>query len=65
MFENRIKALKSRCPDDFVVYVTVPHEEPGACPVDEVDSSRHVIGRVGDPVDELYAAWIDEKCSKS
>lgn len=59
-FGNRIKALKLLCPDDFVVYVTTPGEEPGACPIDELDPSRHAIGRVGDPVKKLYAAWISE-----
>ena len=27
-FESRIKELKLRCPDDYAVDVTVPHEEP-------------------------------------
>lgn len=59
-FKNRIKELKLLCPDDFVVYVTTPGEEPGACPIDELDQSRHAIGKVGDPTEKLYTAWISE-----
>ena len=59
-FTSRIKELKLRCPDDFTVYVTTPGEEPGACPADELDSSRHTIGKVGDSVKKLYMAWINE-----
>ena len=58
-FTSRIKELKLRCPDDFAVYVTTPSEEPRACPADELDPSRHAIGRVGDSVKKLYEAWID------
>lgn len=57
-FESRIKELKSCCPADFAVYVTTPHEEPGACPQDELDPPRRImIGKVGDPTDLLYSAW--------
>lgn len=58
-FENRVKELKLRCPDDFAIYITTPGEEPGACPADELDPSRHAIGRVGDSAKKLYEAWID------
>ena len=57
-FENRIKALKLRCPDDFAVYVTTPGEEPGACPADELEPPRRMIGKVGDSAEKLYTAWI-------
>ena len=57
-FASRIKELKSCCPADFAVYVTTPGEEPGACPIDELDPPRRImIGKVGDPTDLLYAAW--------
>lgn len=59
-FENRIKELKLRCPENFAVYTTTPGEEPGACPINELDPTRHAIGRVGDPLEKLYAAWIGE-----
>lgn len=59
-FLNRIKSLKSRCPADYAVYVTTPQEDPGACPIDELDPSRHAIGKVGDTAEKLYTAWISE-----
>lgn len=59
-FKNRIKELKLRCPDNFTVYVTTPGEEPGACPINELDPSRRAIGRVGDSLEKLYTAWISE-----
>ena len=59
-FSDRIKDLKSLCPADFAVYVTTPGEEPGACPIDELDSPRRAIGRVGDTAEKLYKAWIGE-----
>ena len=59
-FASRIKELKSCCPADFAVYVTTPGEEPGACPIDELDPPRRMIGKVGDTTEKLYTAWISE-----
>ena len=59
-FESRIKELKLRCPDDYAVYVTTPHEEPGACPIDELGPKRRIIGKVGYPTEKLYAAWTND-----
>ena len=60
-FETRIKELKLRCPDEYMIYVTVPHEEVGACSIEELDASRHAIGRVGDSTEKLYEAWMNDK----
>ena len=59
-FIARIYELKRKCPADYAVYVTTPQEEPGAAPMQELDGySCRIIGRVEDPLETLYRAWIE------
>lgn len=56
-FVERIKELQRTCPPEWAVYITTPHEMPGAAPADELAVTDSVLGKIGDDVHALYKKW--------